>query len=63
MTEPQNGLLTQFLGWGAAIIPLATLTRQVYAQWRGGNLARRFPMALHRAGLRFGRPIAGCCGA
>jgi len=37
MTEAQKGLLTELLGWGAAVILLATLTRQVYAQWRDGT--------------------------
>jgi uncharacterized protein with PQ loop repeat len=27
-------MTTEFIGWTAAIIPLATIGRQVYSQWR-----------------------------
>jgi MtN3 and saliva related transmembrane protein len=37
MSEAQKQLLTDFLGWGAAVMLLATLTRQVYSQWRDGT--------------------------
>lgn len=32
-------LLTELLGWSAALILLATITRQVYAQWRSRSAA------------------------
>jgi uncharacterized protein with PQ loop repeat len=32
-------LLTESLGWAAAVILLATISRQVYAQWRSRSVA------------------------
>jgi uncharacterized protein with PQ loop repeat len=32
-------LLTELLGWTAAVILLATISRQVYAQWRSRSVA------------------------
>jgi uncharacterized protein with PQ loop repeat len=32
-------LLTESLGWAAALILLATISRQVYAQWRSRSAA------------------------
>ena len=32
-----NDTVTEFIGWGAAIVLLATLARQVYSQWKSGS--------------------------
>jgi len=32
-----NDALTELIGWGAAVVLLATLARQVYAQWKSGS--------------------------
>jgi uncharacterized protein with PQ loop repeat len=34
-----NEIFTELLGWTAAIILLATISRQVYAQWRSRSAA------------------------